>query len=335
MKWAALRSLIAVSAVMIVALPFGGAAELAEKNEYKVKNAFRDAVREAARSTVRVICNGQRAALGAVVGADGYIVTKASEVTGDVVCHLDDGRQLKASVVEVSAEWDIALLKVDADGLPVIQWGDDKPPSVGSWLATPGIGSLPLSIGVVSVAPRRIERRLPALGIILADSGDGPRVDRVVDDSAAADAEIRRGDIIKQLNDKAITNREMLIGTIRTFRPGDVIRLTILRGQKELKVEAKLGDMSAVLHGEEHTKQVSLGGRLSDRRANFPLALQHDTVLFPNQCGGPLVDLKGQVVGLNIARASRVASYAVPASAVKPLVDQWLKEEQTVSTASE
>jgi serine protease Do len=58
--------------------------------------------------------------------------------------------------------------------------------------------------------------------------------------------------------------------------------------------------------------------------------MQHDTVLQPNQCGGPLVNLDGKAVGINIARASRVASYALPASAIKPLLEE-LKSGQMVS----
>ena len=58
--------------------------------------------------------------------------------------------------------------------------------------------------------------------------------------------------------------------------------------------------------------QNSLGGKLSVRRFGFPLAFQHDTVLRPSDCGGPVVDLDGRVVGFNIARAGRTESYALP-----------------------
>ena len=63
-----------------------------------------------------------------------------------------------------------------------------------------------------------------------------------------------------------------------------------------------------------------LGGPLRARRAGFSSAIQHDTVLSPRDCGGPVVDLDGRVVALNIARAGRVDSYAIPASVVERLV---------------
>ncbi len=37
-------------------------------------------------------------------------------------------------------------------------------------------------------------------------------------------------------------------------------------------------------------------------------------MLKPTDCGGPLVDLEGRVVGFNIARSGRTESYAVPAN---------------------
>ena len=63
-----------------------------------------------------------------------------------------------------------------------------------------------------------------------------------------------------------------------------------------------------------------LEGDRSDLRGGFPSAMQHDVVLSPSECGGPLFDLEGRAVGLNIARAGRVASYAVPGDRIDVLV---------------
>ena len=47
------------------------------------------------------------------------------------------------------------------------------------------------------------------------------------------------------------------------------------------------------------------------------MILQHDSVLKPSECGGPLVDLDGKVVGINIARAGRTETYAIPSEVVQ------------------
>ena len=80
--------------------------------------------------------------------------------------------------------------------------------------------------------------------------------------------------------------------------------------------------------------QNNLGGKLSVRRFGFPLAFQHDTVLRPADCGGPVVDLDGHVVGFNIARAGRTESYALPADAVQGVLKELMKEHLMVKKHS-
>ena len=69
-----------------------------------------------------------------------------------------------------------------------------------------------------------------------------------------------------------------------------------------------------------------LGAVPSRRDDNFPTVFQHDTPLFPEQCGGPITDLDGNVLGVNIARKGRAASYAIPASHLQTLIDELLRK---------
>jgi S1-C subfamily serine protease len=61
---------------------------------------------------------------------------------------------------------------------------------------------------------------------------------------------------------------------------------------------------------------------LSENRKDFPNALQHDLTLRPNECGGPLIDLDGKLVGVNIARGGRVKSYAIPTVDLKNVIEK-------------
>ena len=56
----------------------------------------------------------------------------------------------------------------------------------------------------------------------------------------------------------------------------------------------------------------SIGVGVSGRSDDFPAVFQHDTVLKPAECGGPVVDLSGKVVGMNIAHAGRTETYCIP-----------------------
>ena len=65
------------------------------------------------------------------------------------------------------------------------------------------------------------------------------------------------------------------------------------------------------------------------------MAIQHDSVLNPGDCGGPLVDLEGKAIGLNIARAGRVESYALPAGIVRETVEKLLQTKRGAATADD
>lgn len=103
----------------------------------EIQAVFREVVARPSQSTVRILCDDQPAALGTVMTADGYIVTKASELSGNIVCKFKNGRSLSATVVGIEDKHDLALLKVQATGLEPIQWRAAKLVDVGDWLAAP------------------------------------------------------------------------------------------------------------------------------------------------------------------------------------------------------
>ena len=69
-----------------------------------------------------------------------------------------------------------------------------------------------------------------------------------------------------------------------------------------------------------------LGAIPSDRADKFPWVFQHDTPLFPEQCGGPILDIDGDVIGINIARGGRAASYAIPSAHINKILSDLLRE---------
>ena len=64
------------------------------------------------------------------------------------------------------------------------------------------------------------------------------------------------------------------------------------------------------------------GGPFSDRRWGFATVIPNDLPLAPADCGGPLVDIDGRCLGVNIARALRVASYALPPRLVQETIEK-------------
>jgi serine protease Do len=278
--------------------------------------AFKEVVTPVHKSTVTIKSDGKNAALGAIVGEAGWIVTKSSELKGKVVCKLSDGRELPARIIGVDDETDLAMLKVDAKGLPAIVWETSKP-LVGDWVATAGPTDVPSSVGVVSVLPRGVTAPRGLLGIGLEQGEGAAKVREVMNNSAAAKAGIKVGDHVLSCNGKVAKTHDELIAIVARYAPGDELTLVVRRDGKELVIKATLA--ARPTDGRSDI-QNTMGGRLSTRRSNFTEILQHDSVLRPDQCGGPLVNLDGKVVGINIARAGRVESYALPAAVVTSLI---------------
>nr|WP_295084948.1 trypsin-like peptidase domain-containing protein [uncultured Roseateles sp.] len=70
---------------------------------------------------------------GVIVSAQGYLLTNSHVVEGasDIEVLLTDGRQAKATLVGTDPETDIAVLKIELDHLPVIQFGHAETLQVG------------------------------------------------------------------------------------------------------------------------------------------------------------------------------------------------------------
>jgi serine protease Do len=314
---------ISTVAAMLVMVGLGLPAVANEKNHARILAAFRPVVQDATKSTVRVFSDGKRAALGTVVDSEGYIITKASELKGALEVQTIDGRRTGATIVGVDRKLDLAMLKVELKELPPIRWADgDEKIERGAWLVTPGLERDPIGIGVVSAEQREIQRASGALGVELQDSpGSGAGIRRIFPKTPAEEAGLQPGDVVTHVFNKPIDSLTMLKETISSYEPGDEVEITVRRGRESFDARLTLGNFQQMIQGERAEFQNSLGGQLSQRRAGFALVLQHDTVLKPQDCGGPVLDVEGRAVGINIARAGRVETYALAASIIKPILD--------------
>src|SRR5687768_1659127 len=171
---------------------------------------------------------------GVIIRGDGYILTNNHVVDGmmDLQVVLNDRRAYDAEVVGIDPSTDIAVIKIDADDLPVARLATDDAVQVGEWVLALGN---PLGLDFTMTA-----------GIVSA---------------------IGRGNL--QIID---------------------------RGENPYAIE------------------------------NF---IQTDAAINPGNSGGPLVDIDGQVIGINTAIASRTGVYqgygfAVPISIARRVAEQLI-----------
>lgn len=98
---------------------------------------------------------------GFIVSEDGYIVTNAHVVSNasEITVALPDRRQYRAALIGADPRTDVALLKVDATGLPTLELGDSSDLNVGQWvlaIGTPFGFDYTATQGIVSALSRSL-----------------------------------------------------------------------------------------------------------------------------------------------------------------------------------
>ncbi|WP_026461670.1 Do family serine endopeptidase [Adhaeribacter aquaticus] len=294
---------------------------------------------------------------GVIISSNGYIVTnnhvidKADKI--EVV--LDDKRRLEATLVGTDPSTDIAVLKVKADNLTTVRYGNSDNVKVGEWVLAVGnpfnlnstvtagiISAKGRSVGIIQATDEKnqntgIESFLQTDAAVNPGNSGGALVNlngdligintaiasrrgsfegysfavpssivsKVVDDllkygevqrallgvrmqevnaelakekkiktlngvyvvsttenSAAKAAGIEQGDVITHINNNPVNTSAQLQEQVARYRPGDKIKVTVLRDNEPKTVTAtlrnRMGDTNVVKHVE--AKAVTFSG---------------------------------------------------------------------------
>jgi serine protease Do len=324
------------AALVVAALAAPARAQLTKDS--KLLAQFKPVVAAASESTVRIKCDDKDTVLGTIVDADGYILTKLSElklnqIKGPIYVRLPDGSEYEGTTVAAHKATDLALLKVDVKGLKAVKFADTKKVPRGNWLASAGPTTDPVAVGIVSVMTRELtgadkvitNPNRGYLGVIPVDDKDengtlsGAKLTDVVTGGAADKAGLKVDDIIVEMNGKKIVSQATLREYLDTHKGGDVIAVKAKRKGEMKDFKVTLGSAPK----DRGAFQNEMGAKeypLSSRRTGFPLVLQTDMVLEAKNCGGPVVDIEGNVLGINIARAGRVETWVLPSEVILPLL---------------
>jgi Do/DeqQ family serine protease len=275
----------------------------------------------------------QASGSGVIISDDGYIVTNNHVVDGadEITVTLSNKKSFRAKVVGTDPSSDIAVVKIDAKGLPFLLYGNSDEIKIGQWVLAVGY---PLTLettvtaGIVSAKGRTLDinarqSKTPIESFIQTDAAVNPGnsggplitpdgkliginsaiasptgsyagysftipvniVKKVVSDlmkygtpqraylgiqyardnasdeqkkeqgikdgegvyvmdvpanGAAAQAGIKKGDVITKLNGKMLNSAADMVGQIATFSPGDKINISYLRDGKEYTVPITL-----------------------------------------------------------------------------------------------
>lgn len=288
------------------------------------------------RSVVGIFEKENRIALGTVVGLNGHVLTKYSlvrDVPKNQIRFRANDLTWAGTIVGFDETNDMALF--------VLHSGDKRPGNVLRPVAFTtdgylnvgkiviGIGSASKSLAVgMTTAP-------PTPGALEADAENfvdmgmalnaGMTLTRVYPRTVGERLGMLVGDQIMMVNQQRISSPAEFQEFEKDVQVGDLITITYQRGGQTFVISDKVPSIT------KNSKQDRWGGGpFSVRRSGFEAVLVHDSVINPTDCGGPLVNLKGQFCGVNIARSMRVCSLAIPAKYVKDFVLKHLSKAEMI-----
>lgn len=269
--------------------------------------------------TALVTVDGKLAALGTVISANGRILTKNAETDEGKLAVKLGGEEYEAKVLKRFPQRDLALLKIEAKNLRSVRFQIEEP-ELGSILTASGAESEPLGIGLLSV-PGRAMSKVGFIGIQAAEGEAGVLIARLVSGGAAEQAGLKENDVITSLDNEKVEDPISFGGLIRGRKAGEDVRVGYLRNGEpgELKVTLKERKIRDSVQDDPRMK-LSLG-RLSEKTGGYPDVIQHDIPLPPELCGGPLFNLNGKCIGVNVSRAGRTKTYAIPADEIVELLE--------------
>jgi len=292
---------------------------------------------------------------GVIISDDGYIVTNNHVVDGadEVMVTLSNKKSFKAKVIGTDPSSDLAVVKVDAKGLPFLLYGNSDDVKVGQWVLAVGYPlylETTVTAGIVSAKGRSIEinsrqSKTPIESFIQTDAAVNPGnsggplinpqgqliginsaiasptgsyagysftipvniVKKIVSDlmkygttqraylgieyardnlsdevkkqegikddegvfvlnvttnGAAAEAGLKKGDVITKVNNVSVNSGSEMVGQIATYRPGDKIKVTYKREGKEFEVPITLRNSTGTLEVVKNSVYDRLGADL-------------------------------------------------------------------------
>jgi len=297
--------------------------------------------REVLQHSSALIMDGRdESGYGVVISSEGHILTKATEYARlkKPTVVIDKKRYETVQLLAEDSKWDVCLIKVDAEGLKPVEYAKSSDLALGTWVCANGVSSRfkrRLLMGVVSAQPHRIK---PAGGLVMGvalkeEEKKGLVVQGVDEKGGAHAAGIKKGDVFLSADGNAFKTVEELKKILESHHTGSKVLIGIKRGDEEM--EMYVGLMPGHQMNPPPNRNDMMSGDFSERRSDFPRVVQHSILGSSKIVGGPLINLDGKCIGMNIARANRAESFAIPVEELQEIATSLMNQAKEETAKEE
>ncbi|SFH34084.1 S1C family serine protease [Pedobacter insulae] len=253
-----------------------------------------------------------------------WMIGKSSLLTGSLT--MVNSKGSKIEVVYRDPENDLVLLKSveKQQGGFKIEAGQSVIPNIGTFVTSlfhDGKQEHSIVGGTNITLPK--SSSIPYLGIAVLYKSTPATVSVIKPGTPAARAGIKAGDSILSINGIILHQASDFTPTLAKFWAGEQVQVVWRSAGKQHEQQIPLIDRAFV--PSNHPVDKFAGGN-STRRDGFPAVFVHDAIILPTQCGAPIVDIHGNLLGITIARYSRAVALGLPT----PVIISFLEKATSI-----
>lgn len=255
-----------------------------------------------------------------------YIVSKSSIVGDHPVLTTEGLNTIPAVVVKRDPDNDLVLLKAEGltaaivlpqTGLTVLNKNEE-----GIFLISPSYTDS-IRVGILGNDSAKVTAfSQPSLGLICKELDSNAVTIIGFTASIFQKYGLKTNDIIDSLNGMHITSVKQMYLNNPNIKPGQDAVFCVIRSGQKLRIHSLIDRMPKIMN--KHIADTFDGG-MSLRSEGFNHVFVHDSMVRPEECGGPVFDLNGNFYGINIARLSRTSTLALPYTIVRKFILDSMK----------
>lgn len=257
-----------------------------------------------------------------------FLISKNSMVGDHPFVDLSKGKMVKVRIIARDERRDLVLLELAAvlkDGIELASLPADTLTltDLGKFLVSPQ----PDAEAIWSVVgttrfnlPMKYRAGYSGAGAAMKD---GKVVLYLVQPNTGGSmAKLKAGDQVLSINGIPIDSPDSYITEMRKSRPDEVVTLVRFNAGITDTVKIKMGRFPP--ETSHHPAETFTGGK-SEIRDGFNGVFVHDAKITPAECGGPVFDIQGRFMGMNMARYSRTSCIVMSVPELKAFLKNSLQ----------